>query len=365
MAKPIPDRFNPASLYKMAQVEASQDGASAHGNGTSGGGNPGNKNDNKKDSKNDNKKDGATNSGVPGDSSACDAFPGEGDKPDESIVTESGESVPDQFTVKLPISRFTRLWELVGDYRLAENQDTDPDVVQKQLQEQQQVSNDADSGYFEAKFRLSKFADSSFVADMVAAAGSESNPGRSATSLPADTTTERAPARERKNASSKPSDKRQSSKHAPKGGSLSSVARGVRGDANERAATTPIIVASGEMTAQLSLQCQRCLDSYEERIETEFKFAFAANEITADVLPETMDPVMLDEEGMISVVDMFEDELLLRLPTHAMHADESQCSDKAVPYQAHVVTKEQLDAEIKPENPFAVLKNIDLPKNNK
>jgi len=332
----------------MAQVEAASDGALSEGGlsegaATSDGASP------------DDDADGtATNSGLSGDSPAGD---GESGQPIVTEVTEAGETVADQYSVKLPINRFTRLWQLVGDYRLAEGAETDSDV--------QQVQDDADSGVFEASFRLSKFADSSFVADMVAAASADSDVDRSDFLSPADATTERTPGRERKNASSKPSDKRQSSKHAPKGGSLSSVARGVRGDANERAATTPIIVATGEMSAQLSLQCQRCLDSYEQKIETDFKFAFAANEITADVLPETMDPVMLDEEGMISVVDMFEDELLLRLPTHAMHADESQCSEKAVPYQAHVVTKDQLKAELKPDNPFAVLKDIDLSKDNK
>ena len=326
----LADRFNPAKLYAMAQVKsASEVGARAM--------------------LAPNSADRPATISEP----SADAIRAESD---QAIVTESGESVPDQFSVKLPIKRFSRLWQLVGDYRLADGSKANE---LEQSKQQDETATDADSGVFEANFRLSKFADSSFVADMVAAAGSESDGGRSASEFSGEQ------GKDRKNASSKASDKRQSSKHAPKGGSLSSVSRGVRGDADERAATTPIIVATGDLKARLNLQCQRCLDTYEERIETDFRFAFAANEITADVLPETMDPVMLDEEGLISVVDMFEDELLLRLPTHAMHADESQCSDKAVPYQAHVVTKEQLADEVKADNPFAVLKNIDLAKGKK
>jgi len=327
MATPISDRFNPAKLYKMAQVKAASDAGSGLDAG----------------------------SGSEPESKAAQAG--------QTIVTESDESVPDQFFVRLPIKQFSRLWQLVGDYRLVEG--VDDGQASEQAQPQDGHEN---VGMFEASFSLSKFADSSFVADMVAVAGSESDGRRSGAfssdgEVPSDKTSGRG--LERKNASSKPSDKRQNSKQAVKGGSLSSVSRGVRGDANERAATTPIIVATGDLKARLNLQCQRCLDTYVEEIETEFRFAFAANEITADVLPETMDPVMLDEEGLISVVDMFEDELLLRLPTHAMHADESQCSEKAVPYQAHVVTEEQLTNETKPDNPFAVLKNIDLPKGEK
>ena len=333
MATPIPDRFNPAKLYKMAQVSSSSDGALP---------------------------DGEESSHAAKEASGVDFDIKSDAVSDQGIVPESGESVPDQFSVKLPIKRFSRLWQLVGDYRLADGSKANElEKGEEQSKQQDEAATDADSGVFEANFRLSKFADSSFVADMVAAAGSGSDGGRSASEFSGEQ------GKDRKNASSKASDKRQSSKHAPKGGSLSSVSRGVRGDADERAATTPIIVATGDLKARLNLQCQRCLDTYEERIETDFRFAFAANEITADVLPETMDPVMLDEEGLISVVDMFEDELLLRLPTHAMHADESQCSDKAVPYQAHVVTKEQLADEVKADNPFAVLKNIDLAKGKK
>ena len=334
----LADRFNPAKLYTMAQVKsASEVGARAM--------------------LAPNSADRPATISEP----SADAIRAESD---QAIVTESGESVPDQFSVKLEISQFTRLWQLVGDYRLADGSQTNGGSESES--ESEPIQDGQDKGVFEANFRLSKFADSSFVADMVASAGSQSDDGRStSTSAQSDASTERTAGRERKNASSKASDKRQSSRHAPKGGSLSSVAGGVRGDANERAATTPIIVATGEFTAQLNLQCQRCLGTYLESIKATFRFAFAANEVTADVLPETMDPVMLDEEGMISVVDMFEDELLLRLPTHAMHVDESQCSDIAVPYQAHVVNEEQLANEVKPENPFAVLKNIDLHKDDK
>jgi len=359
MATPISDRFNPAKLYKMAQVKAASDstsptGASPNGEGgafapthtTAGSGESAA--DTRSDSEEKAKPEAKT-----------EAIP----NATQAIVTESDETVPDQFSVRLPIKQFSRLWQLVGDYRLVEG--VDDERASEQGQQQDADTADENVGIFEASFRLSKFADSSFVADLVAVAGTESGSGRSATpsgegDLPANKSSGRG--LERKNASSRASDKRQNSKAAVKGGSLSSVSRGVRGDANERAATTPIIVATGDLKALLNLQCQRCLDTYVEKIETEFRFAFAANEITADVLPETMDPVMLDEEGLISVVDMFEDELLLRLPTHAMHADESQCSEKAVPYQAHVVTEEQLANEIKPDNPFAVLKNIDLPK---
>jgi len=139
---------------------------------------------------------------------------------------------------------------------------------------------------------------------------------------------------------------------------LSNAARGVQGGSDERAAGTPIIVATGELSAEIDLQCQRCLATYRHRLETPFKFAFAANEATADLLPDNMDPVMLDEDGALDPASMFEDELLLRLPTHARHADISECNPEGVPYSKHLVTEE----EMKPESPFSQLKGLNLSK---
>lgn len=237
----------------------------------------------------------------------------------------------ERFRVEVPVDNFKRLTQLVGDYRLSDR-DGDLTKATKAFPEAnaKAVENTAatmDGNSFEAVFALSRFADSSFIFD----------------------TDEQV---------AKPGTKLSGGSTAGRGGNAG-------GSAEERAAKTPIIVAEGLFEAVVSLQCQRCLSSYNHRLSAEFKFAFAANEVTAELLPDSMDPVLLDDEGYISVVDMFEDELLLRLPTHAAHEEESQCDFTSVPYREHVATEEQLAKlaeESKPANPFASLKGLDFPK---
>ena len=248
---------------------------------------------------------------------------------------KSADSRAEQFSVDQPISEFKRLLRLVEDYRLSSSDDGDGNKsaskpAQSEVNEASAASeSEQHSGQqLRANFRLAKFADSSFFFDdKLADNGSEA-------AKPA-----------------KPAKKTDAS-------GLSNAARGVQGGSDERAAGTPIIVATGELSAEIDLQCQRCLATYRHRLETPFKFAFAANEATADLLPDNMDPVMLDEDGTLDPASMFEDELLLRLPTHARHADISECNPEGVPYSKHLVTEE----EMKPESPFSKLKGLNLSK---
>ena len=249
-------------------------------------------------------------------------------------IIKLATSPADRFSAQVSVRDFKRLTQLVGDYRLSgtgtsapdsASDDCTPDAGQE-VQAATVVSSEHGSeGGFEAVFALSQFSDSSFILD------TDEQVAKPGASLPGG------------------------GKSAGKSGYSSG------GSAEERAAKTPIIVAEGTMEAIIVLQCQRCLGDYNHRLHTEFKFAFAANEVTAELLPDSMDPVLLDDEGNISVVDMFEDELLLRLPTHAAHPEESQCDFNSVPYLEHVATEEQLAKlaeESKPENPFASLKGM-------
>lgn len=225
-------------------------------------------------------------------------------------ATEATNQATNRFRVNVAIGDFKRLAQLVDDYRLSSSAEGDSG-------KSGELAEVGESTGFEAVFALSRFADSSFIFDK------NEKVARPGTSLP--------------------------------GGNNGG------GGADERAAKTPIIVAEGTFNAQIELQCQRCLGNYIHRTETNFKFAFAANEITAELLPDTMDPVLLDEEGNIAVVDMFEDELLLRLPSHAVHIEESQCDFTSVPYREHIATEKelaQLAEDSKPENPFASLKGM-------
>ena len=250
---------------------------------------------------------------------------------------KSADSRAEQFSVDIPISEFKRLLRLVEDYRLTNESPVSGKSGDISGGENADKSGDRQAADAEnteqrlrANFRLAKFADSSFfLDDKFASDGDGDAKGKGKAAKTSDTS-----------------------------GGLSNAARGVQGGADERAAGTPIIVATGELNAEIDLQCQRCLATYRHRLETSFKFAFAANELTADLLPENMDPVMLDEDGTLEPASMFEDELLLRLPTHARHADIKQCNPEGVPYSKHLVSEE----EMKPESPFSKLKGLNLSK---
>jgi len=105
-------------------------------------------------------------------------------------------------------------------------------------------------------------------------------------------------------------------------------------------------------------------------------------------MADEFDPVVLDEHGQIHVVDMFEDELILQLPTVPKHDNEEDCAGsehlliepQADSSQTGNETRESTESKngtaqagnssanegaANPEeparkNPFDVLKNLDL-----
>ncbi|MCP9479688.1 YceD family protein, partial [Marisediminitalea aggregata] len=72
----------------------------------------------------------------------------------------------------------------------------------------------------------------------------------------------------------------------------------------------------------------------------------------AEALPEAYDPVEVGDHGEVSLLQLFEDELILSLPIVPFHAEEV-CT---------VTSDDMQFGEIEPEqkqpNPFAVLKEL-------
>lgn len=139
------------------------------------------------------------------------------------------------------------------------------------------------------------------------------------------------------------------------------------------------VMVSGNLTANYRLQCQRCLEPMQYAVDESFEFVFAKTEEEAQQVPERFDPVVLDDSGQIHVVDLFEDELILYLPTVARHETEAQCEasgyilfiDEAKAASTDETTNEQAEqsgqtqsddegADNVRKNPFDVLKNLDL-----
>lgn len=118
------------------------------------------------------------------------------------------------------------------------------------------------------------------------------------------------------------------------------------------------VLVAGKLTTTFQLQCQRCLEPMQFDVDEPFELAFAKTESLAQQMPEGLDPVVLDEHGQIHVVDLFEDELILHLPTVARHDNLSECETEHIQDESTVEQSVGESAERK--NPFDVLKNLDL-----
>jgi len=86
------------------------------------------------------------------------------------------------------------------------------------------------------------------------------------------------------------------------------------------------LVVRGKYSTRYMLECQRCLQSFEYPIDANFELTLVADQSAADALPEELDPLIVGEDGMLDVVDIFEDELILQIPTVPRHTSVEQCS---------------------------------------
>ena len=145
-----------------------------------------------------------------------------------------------------------------------------------------------------------------------------------------------------------------------------------------------IVLVSGSLKTSYRLQCQRCLEPMQAPVDESFELVFAKTEEEALEMPDGLDPVVLDENGQIHVVDLFEDELILQLPTVPRHEHLEECeasghvlftndfTEHAADEQSATAQTDREtgqneqantgtgDADKKRKNPFDVLKNLDL-----
>jgi len=105
----------------------------------------------------------------------------------------------------------------------------------------------------------------------------------------------------------------------------------------------------GSVTGNLKLECQRCLQPMAFEINSQFKFAFIDSEDEIELIPDEFEPYLIEGDEQ-SIVDIFEDELLLSLPMVAVH--ETACSEYMTRHE------QQLKAEKEAAHPFAALKAL-------
>ncbi|PID60856.1 MAG: hypothetical protein CSB44_09160 [Gammaproteobacteria bacterium] len=118
------------------------------------------------------------------------------------------------------------------------------------------------------------------------------------------------------------------------------------------------VAVSGRLTTEFPLVCQRCLEPMVLPVDVSYELIFVADEAAAEALPEPLDPVVLDEHGHISQVDLFEDELMLAVPDYPRHGEGENCVDPEQSFGA-------VDAAVEHEQegrqrPFEVLRDLDL-----
>lgn len=108
----------------------------------------------------------------------------------------------------------------------------------------------------------------------------------------------------------------------------------------------------GRITAQLSLSCQRCLESYVIPVDASISLAWVRSDQEADRLPLLYEPYLVETNPLI-LNDVIEDELLLALPQVPMHEMAKCPANKWIKQPAPA---DEDDTE--KENPFSVLAKL-------
>ena len=104
----------------------------------------------------------------------------------------------------------------------------------------------------------------------------------------------------------------------------------------------------GQITACLTLQCQRCLEPFGYEIESRFLSGVVRSEEEANQLPKGYDQLIVKEDRLV-IQDVVEDELIVNLPIVPMH----QVNDCKLKLPLEIETNEPV--EVGKENPFKVI----------
>ncbi|HEX9802021.1 MAG TPA: YceD family protein [Gammaproteobacteria bacterium] len=111
----------------------------------------------------------------------------------------------------------------------------------------------------------------------------------------------------------------------------------------------------GRIQAEVSLECQRCLETLRFPIDGEFSLAMVRSTVEAEALPSHYEPLLVEGEPLF-LRDIIEDELLLALPIVPMHEPDDCPVGTAAEQAAGGMRKDNGTAE--KANPFAVLANL-------
>ena len=110
----------------------------------------------------------------------------------------------------------------------------------------------------------------------------------------------------------------------------------------------------GQISAELELTCQRCLERMRMPIAVTICLGIVGSEDEAKRLPERYDPLMVHGE-QVFIAEMVEDEILLALPAIPRH-DPAECAAAASTKKVRQDGAGEFDE--KSANPFGILAKL-------
>lgn len=113
-------------------------------------------------------------------------------------------------------------------------------------------------------------------------------------------------------------------------------------------------ILSGKLSANLQLECQRCLEPMPFETSKEILLALVWDDEQGKALPKYIEPWVVGE-GEVDLIEIIEEEILLALPVAPKH--EHDCLDLS-----SIDTEPELEEDEKKHNPFSVLADLNIKK---
>ncbi|MCX4029433.1 DUF177 domain-containing protein [Endozoicomonas sp. SM1973] len=111
---------------------------------------------------------------------------------------------------------------------------------------------------------------------------------------------------------------------------------------------------SGQLTAQVQMTCQRCLEPVSLSVTSDIQLAVVWSDESGKQLPDDLDPIVVADEHL-SLARLIDEELILNLPIVPAHED-PVCQ----PQMEWLDPDAEDDSTVseQPKNPFAVLASL-------
>ena len=115
---------------------------------------------------------------------------------------------------------------------------------------------------------------------------------------------------------------------------------------------------SGEIAGSLGLQCQRCMDQVDHVFQQPIDLMVVWTDDQSKSVPRNVDPWEVGEDA--NLYELIEDEILLALPTVAMHSEGDCQVPQYLDQQVDVVEPEEAR-----QRPFEILKDLTVKSDKK